>query len=82
MILREFGCNIVNDVCDKFKVCHVLNVGSVELGDVVKIGYKRLFRAKVLNDEKRTELLMETSKLSMRGFENLYIQKDLMYRQT
>ena len=50
-ILREFGCNSVNDVCNKLKeVCHVLNVGSVELSDVVKISDKRLFRAKVLND--------------------------------
>ena len=68
-------------MCDKFKVCHVLNVGSVEL-NVIKISDKRLFHAKVLNDEKHTELLMVTSKLrNMRGFENLYIQKDLVYRQ-
>ena len=77
IVLRGFGCNRVNDVYD-----HILNVGSVELNDAIKISDKRLFRAKVLNDEKPTELLMATSKLrSMRGFENLYIQKDLMYHQ-
>ena len=64
------------------KKCHVLNAGSVELSDVIKIDDKRLFRAKVLNDEKCTELLMATGKLrSMRGFENLNIQKDLTYCQ-
>ena len=68
-------------MCDKFKdVCHVLNAGSDKLSDVEKIGDKKLFRAKVLNDEKRTELLMVTGKSgSMRGFENLYIQKSLTY---
>ena len=39
-----------------------LNVGSVELSDVVKIGDK-LFHAKVLNDRKDTELVMVTGKL-------------------
>ena len=75
IILRGFGCNSINDVCDRFKeVCHVLNV--------VKIDDKRLFRAKVLNNKKRTELLIVTGKLrSKRGIENLYIQKDLTYRQ-
>ena len=54
IILRGFGCNSVNDACDKFKgVSQVLNVGSVELNDVIKIGDKRLFRAKMLNDDKR-----------------------------
>ena len=83
IILREFGYNSVNDVCDKFKeVCHVLNIGSIELNDVIKIGDKSFIRAKVLNDEKHTELLMATSKLrSIRGFENFYIQKDLTYHQ-
>ena len=63
----------MNDVCDKFReVCHRLNVGAVELSDVVKICDKKLFRAKVLNDEKRAELLMVTGWLrTMSGFENL-----------
>ena len=83
LILREFDCNSVNEVCDKFKeVCHMLNVGANELSDVAKIGGKKLFRAKVLNAEKRSELLMVTGRLrTMSGFENLYIQKDLTFRQ-
>ena len=53
IMLRGFDCNSVNDVCVKIKeVCQILNVGSVDLSDVVKIGDKKLFRAKVLNDEK------------------------------
>ena len=73
----------MNDVCDKFKeVCHRLNIGAVELSDVVKIGDKKLFRAKVLNDEKWAELLMVTGQLrTMSGFEYLHIQKDLTSRQ-
>ena len=79
IILRGFECNSVNDVCDKFKeVCHRLNVGAVQLGDVVKIGDKKLFRAKVLNDETRAELLMVTGRLrTTSGLENLYIQKEI-----
>ena len=38
-MLRGFECNSANHVCDKFnEVCHMLNVGTVELSDVVKIG--------------------------------------------
>ena len=72
LILRGFDCNSVNEVCDKFKeVCHMLNVGAIELSDVVKIDDKKLIRAKVLNDEKRSKLLMVTGQLrNMSGFEN------------
>ena len=77
ILLREFECNSVNDVCNKFKeVCHRLNLGDVKIAD------KKLFQANVLNDEKRAELLMVTGQLTtMSGFENLYIQKDLTFRQ-
>ena len=48
---------------DKFKiVCQVLNVGTVKVTDVVNIGDERLFRAKVVDDEKRRELLLVTNK--------------------
>ena len=49
----------------KYVTCHMLNVGATELIAVVKIGDKKLFRAKVLNAEKLSELLMVT----------LYIQR-------
>ena len=67
-------------MCDKFsEVYHALNVGSIELSDVVKFGDRKLFCANV-KDEKRTEPLMLTGILrSMKAFENLYIQKDLTY---
>ena len=70
-------------VCDKFKVvCQALKIGTVELKDVVKIGERKLFRGKISDDDKRKELLMVASKLkSMSGFENVYVQKDLTYRQ-
>ena len=52
IMLRGFNCNSVN-ICDKFKeVSQILNVGFVDLSDVVKIDNKKLFRAKVLNDDK------------------------------
>ena len=82
IMLSGFDCSSVNDVCESFKeVCQILNVGSVDLSDVVKISDKKLFRAKVLNDEKRRNLLMVTGRLrTIEGFENVYIQKDLAYR--
>ena len=55
---------------------------AIELSDVIKIGDKQLYRAKVLNTEKRSELLIVTGRLrTMSGFENLYIQKDFTFRQ-
>ena len=83
IILRGFDCNSVSAVRDKFKgVCQVLNVDTVELSDVVKIGDRKLFHAKVLDEDKRRELLAVANRLkSKKGFENLYIQKDLAYRQ-
>ena len=60
----------------------MLNVDAIELSDFVKIGVKKLFWAKVLNAEKRLELLLVTGRLrTMSGFANLYIQKDLTFRQ-
>ena len=81
IILRGLDYNSVN-VCDKFKdVCQIFNISSVDLSDV-KISDKKLFRAKMLNDYKRRILLMVTGRLrTMDGSENVYIQKDLTYRQ-
>ena len=63
-------------------VCHILNGGSIELSDVVKIGHKKLFNAKELNNEKRRNLLMVTGRLRIiESFENVYIQNNLTYRQ-
>ena len=83
IMLRGFDCNSVNDVCEKFKqVCQILNLGSVDLIDAVKIGDKKHFCAKVLNDEKCRNLLMVTGRLTtIEGFENVYIQKGLTHRQ-
>ena len=79
-MLRGFDCNSVNDVCDKFKeMCQILNVGSVDLSDVVKIYDKKLFSAKVLN--KHRNLLMTGRLRRIESFENVYIQKDLNYHQ-
>ena len=47
IMLRGFDCNSVNDVREKCKeVYQILNVGSVDLSDVVKIGDRKLFCAK------------------------------------
>ena len=68
-------------VCDKFKVvCQVLNV-AVELSDV-KTSDRKLFRSKILNVDKRRELLAVVNILkSKKGFENGYVQKGFTYRQ-
>ena len=81
--MRGFDCESVNDVCEKFNnICQVLNIGIIEVTDIVQIGDKRLFRAKVLNDEKRKELLLVAKKLkSLKEYEKVYIQKDLTFRQ-
>ena len=73
----------VSTPLEKFlKVCQILTVGCVYLSDVGKIGDKKLFHAKVLNDEKRRNLLMVTGRLrTIEGYENVYIQKDLTNRQ-
>ena len=83
VILRGFNCNNVGAVSAKFgEICQALEIGSVELSDVRKVGNSALFRAKILDDEKRRELLMAAKKLkSMLGHENVYVQKDLTYRQ-
>ena len=86
IILQGFDCESVNDVCEKFNsICQVLNVGIIELNDIVQIGDRRLFgdrRARILNDEKRKELLLVAKKLkSLKEYEKVYIQKDLTFRQ-
>ena len=53
------------------KICQILYVGFVNSSNVVKIGNKKGFRAKVLN------LLMVTSRLrTTEGFKNIYILKN------
>ena len=49
----------------------------------MQIGGRRLFRAKILNYEKRKELLLVAKKLKgLKEYEKVYIQNDLTYRQT
>ena len=54
----------MNNVCEKFKnICQLLNVGIIELNDIVKIG-DRLFQIiEIFNDEKQKKLLLVAKKL-------------------
>ena len=59
VILRRFNCNSVGAVRANFgEICQAFEVGFVELSDVKKVGNRALFHAKILDDEKRRELLM------------------------
>ena len=75
----------MTDVSEKFRnICQVLNVGDIELKDVMQIGDIRLFQAKILNDDKQKELLLVAKKLkALKEYEKvyIYIQKDLTFRQ-
>ena len=54
----------MKDVSEKFwYVCQVLNVGDIELKDVMQIGDRRLFWAKILNIGKQKELFLVAKKL-------------------
>ena len=81
--MRRFACGSATDVNEKFRyTCQILNVGDIELKDVMQIGDRRLFRAKILNDDKRKELLLVAKKLkALKEYENVYIQKDLTLKQ-
>ena len=59
VILRGFNCDSVGAIRAKFgEICQALEVGFVELSDVKKVCNRTLFRGKILDDEKRRELLM------------------------
>ena len=47
------------------EICQALGVGFVELSDVKKVDPRALFRAKILDNEKRRELLMVAKKLNL-----------------
>ena len=65
----------MNAVYDQFKIEYqVLKIDNVELSNV-KIGDGRLFRAKVLDNEKCKKLLLVASRLkSLKGLESIYVQ--------
>lgn len=83
IIMRGFSCECVDDAVVKFNhICGLLELGQIELSEVVKIGDTGLFRAKVLNDTNRLKLLMSTKKLkNISGFERVYVQRDMTFRQ-
>ena len=61
-------------------MCLFTDVGTVEFSDLVKIGNKGLFRAKIRNHEQRMVLLNNIKRLrhsEQYGF--LHIQCDLTY---
>ena len=63
------------------EICEYLNVGTVELCDIVRIN-EVLFRAKILNRESKLKLLSEVKKLkNSERYSSIYIQKDLTYEQ-
>ena len=83
LILRGFQTGDEGHARRKFKeICLFLNVGSIELSNLSKIGTTRLFRAKILNREKRLLLLRSAINLkTSEQYRSAYIQKDLTYRQ-
>jgi hypothetical protein len=56
--MHGFGCECVDDAVPKYDVSYeVLGLESVELSDVTKVGTSGLFRAKMMKDDERHELL-------------------------
>jgi len=83
VILRGFQVETANAVREKFAgVCVALDVGEIELDDLVRISGTSLFRARILNLDQRRELLDCTKNLRhLEDFKSLYVQRDLTYRQ-
>ena len=58
------------------KICIILNVDVVELDGLVKIGNTGLFRAKVLDKDLRSALLINARNLRRIGqYESVYIER-------
>jgi hypothetical protein len=69
---------IVEAVRDEFRrTCLLLDVGEVELVDLMEIGSTVLFRARVLNRDQRTRLLENARNLKHSDeYMSVYIQRD------
>ena len=63
-------------------ICSFLDVGTMELSSVVKIGNTGLFRAKNLNRGQKMVLMNNVKRLRQsEQYKSVYIQWDLAYRQ-
>ena len=83
LILKGFG-NDIHAVETKFKnVVHRLIGSDCELHDVTRIaGQNGMYRVKLLNVELRRDILQNAKKLNgIDGFQSIYIQRDLTYKQ-
>jgi hypothetical protein len=83
VILKGFGDD-VNDAKTKFKEVskQLINV-EYELDDIVKVnGQSGMYRCKILNEEIRTEILLNAKKMKdIDRFKKVFIQRDLTYKQ-
>ena len=85
IIIRGLGEIPPQQVVVKFnEICNVLNVGNIELVDVVQIsspsGY--LYRAKIVNAICRKNLLLKSHELrNTEEFSSVYLNKDLTFLQ-
>ena len=83
VILRGFG-RTENEVKQKFKnVSRRLVNHECRLAEVIKVnGQANMFRVKMVDEEERTELLLNARQLKdMEGCQNLFIQRDLTFKQ-
>ena len=64
------------------KICDLLDVGIVELSEMVRVGPNNLFRATVINADLRREVLMRSHELRRSdNFARVYVDRDLTYQQ-
>ena len=84
VILRGFGSANVREAVQKVEqICDYLSIQGVNLSDVSAIrGCRGMFRAKILDDLKRQDLLSAVAGLKdSSDFRTMYIHRDLTYNQ-
>ena len=82
IIIRGVGDASAKEVLTIFQqICEFLDVGDIHLQEVTRVA-PSVWRGKVLNAEKRLGLLSEARHLkNSPDFFNIYVQRDLTYRQ-
>ena len=82
LVFRGFRADDAPQMISRFReVCLYLDVGHIELSEVVKIN-NSLFRAKIPNARDRLRLLAETRRLKGSDqYGRAFIQRDLTYQQ-
>ena len=83
IILRGFGAASFDTIKQKFEeICSVIQIETVPLVGLTKIGSTNIYRARVTDKAKRSELFRKAPELrNTRDFKGVYINKDLTYIQ-